>query len=167
MADRVIVAVFQTQNQAYDAAAAMQRLDDNGTIELKRGAIATKDAKGNLTIPDSKHVGSAWGLLGGGLIGAVLGAMLGPAAVAAGAAASAAASAAAAGAAVGAVGGGAMGSLVDLNELGLSTDFIDEVTTQLYPGDTALIVEVNEGSTEPTDRIVSRYDGRIYRSELA
>jgi uncharacterized membrane protein len=77
MANRVIVAMFQTQNQAYDAAAAMQRLDDNGMIELKRGAIATKDAKGNLTIPDSKHVGSAWGLLGGGLIGAVLGAMLG------------------------------------------------------------------------------------------
>ena len=60
MANRVIVAMFQAQNQAYDAAAAMQRLDDDGTIELKRGAIGTKDAKGNLTIPDSKHVGSAW-----------------------------------------------------------------------------------------------------------
>jgi hypothetical protein len=34
-------------------------------------------------------------------------------------------------------------------------------------GDTALIVEVDEGSTEPTDRIVSQYGGRIYRSELA
>ena len=167
MANRVIVAVFQTQNQAYDAAAAMQRLDDNGRIELKRGAIATKDAKGNLTIPDTKHVGSAWGLLGGGLIGAVLGAMLGPAAVAAGATASVAASAATAGAAMGTVGGGAMGSLVDLSEFGLSTEFIDEVTTQLYPGDTALIVEVSEGSTEPTDRIVSQYGGRTYRSELA
>ena len=166
MANRVIVAMFQTQNQAYDAAAAMQRLDDDGMIELKRGAIATKDAKGNLTIPDSKHVGSAWGLLGGGLIGAVLGAMLGPAAVAAGATASVAASAATAGAAVGTLGGGAMGSLVDLSEFGLSTEFIDEVTTQLYPGDTALIVEVSEGSTEPIDRIVSRYGGRIYRPEL-
>jgi len=166
MANRVIVAMFQAQNQAYDAAAALQRLDDDSMIELKRGAIATKDAKGNLTIPDSKHVGSAWGLLGGGLIGAVLGAMLGPAAVAAGAAANAATSVAAAGAAVGAVGGGTMGSLVDLTELGLNSEFIDEVTTQLYPGDTALIVEVSEGSTEPTDRIVSRYGGRIYRSEL-
>ena len=34
MANRVIVAVFQTQNQAYDAAAAMQRLDDDGMIEF-------------------------------------------------------------------------------------------------------------------------------------
>ena len=163
MADRVIVAVFGTQNQAYAAAARMQRLDEDGAIKLKRGAIATKDAKGNLTIPDSKHVGSAWGLLGGGLIGGLLGAMLGPV----GAAAGAAASAAAAGAAVGAVGGGTMGSVVDLTEFALEQDFIDDVTTQLYPGDTALIVEVDEGSTEPTDRVVSQYGGRIYRSELA
>src|SRR5262245_53859672 len=167
MANRVIVAVFGTQNQAYDAAARMQRLDDDGIIKIKRGAIATKDAKGNLTIPDSKHVGNAWGLLGGGLIGGLLGAMLGPVGLAAGAAASVAASAAAAGAAVGAVGGGALGGAADLTEFGLDQNFIDQVTTQLYPGDTALIVEVEEGSTEPTDRAVSQYGGRIYRSELA
>jgi uncharacterized membrane protein len=163
MANRVIVAVFDTENQAYDAAARMQRLDDDGIIKLKRGTIATKDAKGNLTIPDSKHVGSAWGLLGGGLIGGLLGAMLGPVGVAAGAAASAAA----AGAAVGATTGGALGAVGDLTVLGLNEDFIDDVTTQLNPGDTALIVEVDEGSTEPTDRVVSQYGGRIYRSELA
>ena len=163
MADRVIVAVFETQDQAYDAAGRMQRLDDDGIIKLKRGAIATKDAKGNLTIPDSKQVGSAWGLLGGGLIGGLLGAMLGPVGVAAGAAASAAA----AGAAVGAATGGTLGALGDLTEFGLNEDFIDDVTTQLNPGDTALIVEVDEGSTESTDRAVSMYGGRIYRSELA
>ena len=110
MANRVIVAMFGTQNQAYDAAARMQRLDDDGIIKLKRGAIATKDTNGNLTIPDSKHVGSAWGLLGGGLIGGLLGVMLGPVGVAAGTAAGAAA----AGAAAGAVTGGAMGAVVDL-----------------------------------------------------
>jgi uncharacterized membrane protein len=162
MANRVIVAVFRTQNQAYDAAAQMQRLDDDDVIKVKRGAIVTKDAKGNLTVPDSKHVGSAWGLLGGGLIGGLLGVMLGPVGVAAGAAASAAA----AGAAVGAVTGGTVGAVADLTEFGLNEDFIDDVATQLYPGDSALIVEVNEGSTEATDRAVSMYSGRIYRSEL-
>src|SRR3954465_13947330 len=101
MANRVIVTIFPTQNQAYDCAAGRQGLDDDGIIKLKRGAIATKDAKGNLTIPDSKHVGSAWGLLGGGLIGGLLGVMLGPLGVAAGAAASAAAVGATAGAVTG------------------------------------------------------------------
>src|SRR5215510_9020658 len=163
MANQVIVAVFATQNHAYDAARHVQNLDKDGIIQLKRGAIVTKDDKGNLTIPDSKSVGTAWGLLGGGLIGGLLGAMLGPVGVAAGAAASAAA----AGAAVGAATGGALGAVGDLTELGMNEDFIDDVSTEIYPGETALIIEVDEGSTEPTDRVVSQYGGRIYRSELA
>src|SRR5499426_3713426 len=128
MANRAIVAVFATQNQAYDAARHIQNLDKDGIIQLKRGAIATKDAKGNLTIPDTKGVGTAWGLLGGGLIGGLLGAMLGPVGVAAGAAASAAA----AGAVLGAATGGALGAVGDLTELGMNEDFIDDVSTEIY-----------------------------------
>ena len=79
MADRAVIAVFDTQNQAYGAAAELQRLADEGGITIKRGAIVTKDAKGNLTIPDSRDVGAPWGLLGGGLMGGLLGALLGPA----------------------------------------------------------------------------------------
>src|SRR5215468_7321472 len=112
MADRVIVAVFATQNQAYDAATHVQNLDKDGIIRLKRGAIATKDAKGNLTVLDTKGVGTAWGLLGGGLIGGLLGVMLGPVGVAAGAATSAAA----AGAALGVAVGGTTGATIDLTE---------------------------------------------------
>ena len=162
MADKVIVAVFATQNQAYDAAREIQNLDKDSIIELKRGAITTKDAKGNLTIPDTKGVGAAWGLLGGGLIGGLLGALLGPVGVAVGAAASAAAT----GALVGAASGGFVGTTVDLVEYGLSEDFIDDVSTQINPGDTALIAEVDEGSTESIDRIVTLHGGRVYRSEF-
>jgi len=162
MADRVIVAVFTTQNHAYDAARQMQNLDKDDIIRLKRGAIATKDDKGNLTIPDSKGVGTAWGLLGGGLIGGLLGAMLGPV----GAAAGAAASAAATGAVLGATSGGILGGTVDLGKFGVSEDFIDDVSTQLNPGETALIAEVDEDSTESIDRIVSLHGGRVYRSEV-
>ena len=162
MADRVIVAVFTTQNHAYDAARQMQNLDEDEIVRIKRGAIATKDDKGNLTIPDSKGVGTAWGLLGGGLIGGLLGAMLGPVGVAAGAAASAAAT----GAALGAASGGIVGTTVDLAEFGLSEDFVDDVSTQLNPGETALIAEADEGSTESIDRIVALHSGRVYRSEM-
>ena len=162
MADRAIVAVFATQNQAYDAARYVQNLDKDGIVRLKRGAIATKDAKGNLTIPDTKGVGTAWGLLGGGIIGVLLGAMLGPVGVAAGAAASAAAT----GAVLGAASGGILGATVDLGKFGLSEDFIDDVSTQINPGETALIAEVDEGSTESIDRIVALHGGRVYRSEI-
>ena len=159
MANRVIVAVFATQNHAYDAARYIQNLHKYGIVHLKRGAIATKDAKGNLTILDTKGVGAAWGLLGGGLIGGLLGAMLGPVGVAAGAAASAAAS----GAILGAASGGIVGATVDLAEFGLSEDFVDDVSTQLNPGETALIAEIDEGSTESIDRIVALHGGRVYR----
>jgi uncharacterized membrane protein len=163
MPDRAVVAVFDTQNQAYDTAADLQRLADDGTIDVKRGAIVTKDAKGNLTIPDSRGVGAPWGLLGGGLIGAVAGALLGPAGAAAGAAAG---TAAAAGAAVGAATGATVGGSADLLALGLSEAFVDDVSRDLDPGRSALIVEAAEGSTEPVDEAVRRHQGRVYREDL-
>jgi uncharacterized membrane protein len=166
MADRAIVAAFGTQNQAYDMATALQGLSDAGTLTLKRAAIVTKDDRGNLTIPDTRNVGAPWGLLGGGLLGGLLGALLGPAGVAAGAAAGAAAAAAAAGAAVGAATGATVGATADLVDLGLSQGFIDEVSYNLNPGDSALIAEVDEGSTAPVDAAVTRNGGRIYRADL-
>jgi uncharacterized membrane protein len=166
MADRAVVAVFDTQNQAYDAAADLQRLSDRGTVTVKRGAIATKDEKGNLNIADSRGVGMPWGMLGGGVIGGLLGLLLGPAAVPAGAAAGAAAAAAATGAAIGTSSGLVLGGAADLVGLGLDDDFVSTVGRQMNPGKSALIVEVNEGSTEPIDKAVSRHHGKVYRSEL-
>ena len=56
MANRVIVAVFASQNHAYDAARHVQNLDKDGIIQLKRGAIATKDA-----VKAAKIYGAAFG----------------------------------------------------------------------------------------------------------
>jgi uncharacterized membrane protein len=162
MADRAVVAVFDTQNQAYDAAADLQRLNDDAVIELKRGAIVTKDEKGNLTIADSKGVGVPWGMLGGGVIGGLLGLMLGPA----GAAAGAAATAAATGAAVGMSSGVLAGGTADLAGLGLQEGFVSDVGSRMDPGKSALIVEVVEGSTEPIDSAVSHRNGTVYRSDV-
>ena len=162
MANRAVVAVFDTQNQAYDAAAALQRLNDADTIVVKRGAIVSKDAKGNLAVPDTQ-MGGPWGLLGGGLIGGLMGALLGPAGAAAGVAAG---TAAAAGAAVGAATGAAAGGSADLLALGLSSGFVDEVSADLNPGQSALIAEVSEGSTEPVDAAVQQLRGRVHREDL-
>ncbi len=162
MADRVIVGAFDIQNQAYDAARALQTLSDAGTITLRRAAIVTKDDRGNLSIPDTRNVGRAWGLLGGGIIGGLMGALLGPVGVAAGAATAAAA----VGAAVGATTGATVGATADLVDFGLSASFIEEVSYNLKPGNSALIAEVEEGSTEPVDAAVKSQGGRIYREEL-
>lgn len=162
MADRVIVATFDTQNQAYDAARAVQNLSEAGAVTLKRAAIVSKDARGNLSIPDTRNIGRAWGLLGGTVIGGLLGALLGPVGVAAGAAGAAAA----VGATVGATTGATVGATTDLLALGMSASFIDTVSYDLQPGNSALIAEIEEGSTEPIDSAVSKNGGRIYRENL-
>ena len=43
MADRALVAVFDTENQAYDAAKELQDLSEREVITVKHGAIVTKD----------------------------------------------------------------------------------------------------------------------------
>jgi uncharacterized membrane protein len=157
MARRAIVAVFNDQNQAYDSARRLQRLDERDDISLKRAAIVTKDNKGNLMIPDTRDFGGPWGLLGGGVLGAVMGAMLGPAG----------AVTAATGAAAGAVAGGAAGGTVDLADLGVREAFVEDVSAALNPGQSALIAEIDEGSTDSVDRAVMESSGRIYREDVA
>ena len=165
MARDVVIAAFDTRNQAYEAANDINRL--NGGVEVKSGAILEKDPLGNVTELDSKNLPTAWGpggAAGGALIGALVGLLAGPGGAAAGTAAGAAA--ASSGAAAGAIGGGATGSLADLTNWGLKTDYLDTAATYMLPGKTALVMEVEEGSTGPIDDAVMRHGGIVYREPV-
>jgi uncharacterized membrane protein len=154
MENRVIIATFDDQNAAFEAAQDVQDLERSGAIKVKRGAIATKDANGNLTIPDVKYVGTSWGLLGGGAIGALLGLLLGPAGAA------------------GALGGAAAGLMVGAAGDALSDGFRDDREDELLhnaisgiePGQTVLLAELDEESTEPVDTALTRRGGRVFRT---
>jgi hypothetical protein len=63
MANKVIAAGFDIQRGAL--AAAIQRLESNRVVKVKRGVIVSKDQHGNLSIPGIREVGDSWGLLGG------------------------------------------------------------------------------------------------------
>ena len=131
--------------------------------DVKSGAIVEKDPLGNVSL-DSKDLPTAWvlGAAGGALVGALGGLLAGPGAAAAGTAAGAAA--ASSGAAAGAIGGGATGTLADLTNWGLKADYLDTAATYLLPGKTALVAEVEEGSTGPIDTAVARH-GDLLRRE--
>jgi uncharacterized membrane protein len=145
--DRLVVAVFGSPNQAYAAAADLQRLADDGVIALTRGAIVGKDAEGNLSAPDSSSTpGGPWRLLVGGLLGGATGALLGPAGAAAGAAA-----------------GAGVGATADVLALGFGMDHVYEVGAGLGPGQWALLAEVGRGPAEPVDAAVQRHQGRVRR----
>jgi uncharacterized membrane protein len=161
MARDVIIAAFDSRNQAYDAAREIDRVSD-----VKSGAILEKDRLGNVTTLESRDLPTAWGpggAVGGALVGALIGALAGPAGAAAGAAAG---TAAATGAAVGAASGGLTGGAVDLTNWGLKAGYLETAATYLLPGKTAVVAEVEEGSTAPIDDAARRHGGIVYRETV-
>ena len=145
MTDRIIVATFNDTNAAYDAASAIKSLKGISDFKLKTGVMIKKDNRGNVSVLESKDrapIGTAVGTITGALIGLIGGAP---------------------GAAMGAALGATSGLGSDAIMAGLDQDFVDSVTTDMLPGMTALIAEVNEGSTAAVDTIVSRGHGHVYR----
>jgi uncharacterized membrane protein len=165
MARDIVVAAFDSRNQAYEAAREIQLLSE---VVVQSGAIVEKDQFGNVTTLDTQNVGGPWGtiggLAGGALVGALIGLLAGPGGAAVGSAAGAAA--AGTGAVAGSVVGGTAGWSADLLDWGLKHDAIDEISDMVLSGKTAVVAEVDEGSTEPIDAAVRRHGGVVFRRPI-
>ena len=152
MAKHVIVATFDTRNQAYEAAAEIDRLDDQ-VVYVNCGAILEKDLLAHVTTLDTRHIGDAWGavdgLAGGALLGALIGALAGPAGVAAGG-----------------LLGATLGVAADRAESSMERDYVDLAGERLLPGRTALVMEVEEDATDPVDTAVMRHGGLVSRRRI-
>ena len=147
MTDRVIVATFNDANAAYDAASALKKLKDTGSVDfmLKTGVMLQKDDRGNVRLLEEKDRplwGTGVGTISGALIGLIGGAS---------------------GAAIGAAIGATAGLTGDAVMSSLDSDFVDSVTNEMKPGMTAIVVEADEQSTRPVDDIVALKGGHVYR----
>src|SRR5215469_9596966 len=147
MVDTIIVATFDSTNNAYEAADALKKLKDEKIIDFKpkAGVMIKKDDLGNVSLLESKNrplFGTAVGTTVGALIGLIGGAP-----------------GAALGAALGATSG--VGSDAIMNAL--DSDFVESVTTEMRPGMTAIIVEADEKSTRPVDDAVAQNRGHVRR----
>ena len=143
---KFIVVVFPGEAQAYQGTRALKELHDEGSLTLYGVAVVAKDARGSIETKeaaDSGPLGTAVGALVGGFIG-TLG---GPVGVFAGAA-----------------GGALIGSLHDLFNLGVGEDFLQQVSTELTPGKTAVIAEVAEYWTVPLDTRMDALGGTVLRT---
>lgn len=151
MARKAVVAVFKTQNDAYDAAEEMKKLDeqDGQKFHVRQAALISKDLKGNVSAPETKGNDVPWGTIGGPIVGGLLGLIGGPA-----------------GAAIGGATGLFMGWGADMMHLGMDEDYVQSVSSEVDPGDSAIVAEIDEGSTEPLDKLVTSHHGRILRSEV-
>ena len=147
MAQDVIVATFENRNQAYEAARAINKLDDS-VIHVQSGVIVEKDMLGNVTQLDSEGLG-------------LVGALAGPVGTATGAQVGAAA------AATGGIFGGTVGATVDLADTGIKADYIDAVSGRLVPGHAALVMEVEEYSTQSVDEAIWQNGGVVFRHPVS
>lgn len=147
MSDTIIVATFNNTNAAYEAASALKNLKDEKVIDFKAkaGVMVKKDDRGNVSLLESKDrplFGTAVGTTVGALIGLIGGAP---------------------GAALGAALGATSGVGSDAILSSLDDDFVQSVTSDMYPGTTAIIVEADEKSTRPVDDIVTQAGGQVRR----
>lgn len=143
---RFVVVVFPNEAQAYQGTRSLKDLHGEGSLTVYGMAVITKDASGKIAIKeaaDEGPLGMAVGALAGGLVGLLAGPV---------------------GLITGAVGGTVIGSLVDILNYGVGTDFIAKVSDELTPGKCAVIAEVLETWTTPLDTRMEAAGGTVLRT---
>lgn len=143
--NRVIVAVFDTETQAFEGLTAIKELNDNGDISLYASAVIRKNEEGKISLKEEEDmgpVGTAVGMLAGGFVGLIGGP---------------------AGLAIGTFAGGMGGLLFDLDKQGVDATFVNDVAQALDQGKTAVIADIDEGWNAPLDTRIGELDGLLFR----
>jgi uncharacterized membrane protein len=143
--NKMLVAVFDNETSAFQGLSALKDLHRDGDISLYASAVIVKDKTGKISIKQAAEdspVGTALGLLTGGLIGI----LAGPA-----------------GLAIGASVGGFTGFLFDLDKSGIGATFLDDVSKTLTAGKAAVLAEVEESWTTPVDTRLHEHGGIVFR----
>lgn len=145
MDNKMIVAVFDNEKNAYEGSKALNDLHAEGSITLYASAVIAKDAAGKVSVKqldDHGPVGTGVGLVTGTLIGLLGGPV---------------------GVAVGVSAGTFGGMLYDLAKVGVGEDFLEEVARQMTPGKVAVVAEVQEQWVMPLDTRMENAGGVVIR----
>jgi uncharacterized membrane protein len=147
--ERMLVVVFEDENQAREGAKVLRQLDLHNYITVYRHATVVKNPDGTLTMRESDDRGP-FGLLVGTALGALLGAIGGLAGIGIGGT-------------LGLVAGGA----VDLHNAWVAEDFVDDVAKALLPGRAAVVAEIEEDETGPVDTQMEAAGATVFRRALS
>lgn len=145
--ENIIVAVFSSEGEAQEGARALRQLDVEGIITINEAAVIHKNENGKVKIRDNTAgapAGTAVGTATGTVVGALIGALGGPVGAAVG------------GVVAGAVAGGAT--------VGVSRDYLKDVSQTLKPGTTAVVADILEGDPIPVDARMNQLGGTVLRS---
>ncbi len=129
--DKMLVTVFSDQSQAYDACGALKDMHHQGTITIYSIALVAQNRLGRTSFrPVPGELGSALTGATSGLV-SLLGAPFRIAAHAAG--------------------GTLFDVLIDYRNVGVSADFLDQVSKHMAPGKSAVVAEIDEDWALPVD----------------
>jgi uncharacterized membrane protein len=143
--NKMLVTVFKDEKSAYEGVKALRDLHEEGSLTLYASAVVARDAKGAISVKqaaDQGPLGTVLGVTTGSLIGLLGGPV---------------------GVAVGAATGTLAGSLYDIAQLGVSEDFLAEVSRHLSPGKVAIIAEIDEEWVTPLDTRMQALGGIVSR----
>jgi uncharacterized membrane protein len=143
--NKMLVVVFNNKTNAYKGADALRDLDFNGEITLFAIAVVNRDSNGQVHIEqeaDQGPIGTATGMFTGSLIGLLGGPV---------------------GLAVGAGLGALSGVAFDIDKDDVNAAFVDEVSSALVKGKTAVLAEIDESWTVPVDTQMEALGGLTFR----
>jgi len=147
--DRMLVVVFDNEKKAYEGQKVLLDLAKEGSISLYAHVVLVKNSDGTTSVrredgfaPLGTFAGTAFGSFVG-LLGGPIGVLVG--------------------AAAGAFGG----SLIDLKNARIGSDFIDDVNVTLSPNHVAVVAEIEEDWTTPVDSRMEAIGGKVLRRSLS
>ncbi len=144
MATNIDLITWDEPSKAYKA------LNDittgNWNFNLRQAYVLERKTDGGFVIKDGNQNVVGMGTLGGSLIGMVIGVLGGPLGVL-----------------LGWAGGALFGSLVDMDKAVDSTSILAAMSKSIPPGGTALVMEVDEPTTEALDAFAAQSGGTVLR----
>lgn len=144
------VAIFEDEEATSMALDDLKRAQKSHIIAVRAMASVWHDEEGELQIKESADPGGRSGALAGGLIGAIIGLLGGPGgAMVAGAA--------------GALVGGVTATIIDS---GIPDQNLELIGQSLLPGDSALVLVVDEQWQAKTKRILASAGARVLTGSL-
>jgi len=149
--ESVVIIRFPQSSQAYQALSDLRGLGESQTsLEVRSAALVERMPDGTLRVPEQGDTIIGAGTAAGGLIGTLAGVLGGPLGVLLG------------------FGTGALvGGLFDIDRATSVDGALAQLSAQVPPGSTALIVEAVETTPEPLDQLATRFNATIERQPAA
>ena len=142
----IIAVTFDDRSNAFQALSELKGAGMEGRVDVAAAAVVTRDADGRISMPDGVDNNGAVGTWGGSLVGLLIGVIGGPI-----------------GMLLGWTGGLLVGGAFDLRRVDRSAGALEQISSAIPIGGTALVAEVTEYAREVVDGEMAKLDGVVIR----